>query len=150
MLLINTYVAKSDIEGVGVFTVEPVKAGELIWRLDPSFDRLVHTSSLDTYPEHFRLFFDRYAYQLEGYGDMLVLEVDNGRFMNHSEVPNTQYTEVVRGYALHDIAAGIELTCNYAEFDPMFRSKPSFPELAHGQENAGPAGPLQAPGYTSC
>jgi SET domain-containing protein len=132
MLLINSFIAKSEIEGVGVFAADPIKTGELIWRLDPTFDRFIEVSSLNFYPPHFKGFLARYAYQLEGYEDLLVLEVDNGRFMNHSDTPNTQYQEIIRGYARVDIAAGEELTCNYAEFDPVFRSTRSFTLLPNG------------------
>ena len=38
MLLVHTYVASSSIEGVGVFAVGPIAAGELIWRLEPLLD----------------------------------------------------------------------------------------------------------------
>jgi SET domain-containing protein len=133
MLLINSYVAASDIEGVGVFAVEPIKSGALIWRLEPWLDRLIGLSTVDIYPAHFKQFLERYAYQLEGYEDLLVLEGDNGRFMNHSETPNTSYREIVKGYALQDIAAGEELTCDYAEFDPAFRASRSFVDQANGK-----------------
>jgi SET domain-containing protein len=41
MLLISTYVAASDIEGVGVFAATPIKKGSLIWQLNTDFDRLI-------------------------------------------------------------------------------------------------------------
>ncbi len=126
MLLINTFVGKSPIEGVGVFTAEPIKEGTLIWRLDPNFDRLVHRTFLESAPEHFREFFTRYAYPLDSNPDTLILEVDNGRFMNHQDAPNTQYREIVRGFAIRDIDAGEELTCNYSEFDPTYMLLPSY------------------------
>lgn len=126
MLLINTYVAKSKIEGVGVFAADPVKRRQLIWRLEPSFDRLIHRSFLESAPPHLREFFTRYAYPLNGDPETLVFEVDNGRFMNHQDQPNTEYKAIDRGYALRDIEAGEELTCNYAEFDPTFDLLPPF------------------------
>lgn len=126
MLLIDTYVDKSEIEGVGVFTAQPIKAGTLIWKLDPDFDRLINLNFLQKSPDHLREFFVRYAYPLDTDPDTLILEVDNGRFMNHHETPNTQYKEIVRGYAIRDIEIGEELTCNYAEFDPGYRLMPSY------------------------
>ncbi len=41
MLLINNYVGKSEIEGVGVFAAEPIAQGTVIWRFDDDFDRLI-------------------------------------------------------------------------------------------------------------
>ncbi len=137
MLLINTYVAKSDIEGVGVFAAEAIKRGRLIWHLEPSFDRLIHRSFLESAPSHLREFFTRYAYPLHSDPDMLVFEVDNGRFMNHQDLPNTEYKEIVRGYALRDIAAGEELTCNYAEFDQTFNLLPSFAAVGYRTNSSG-------------
>ena len=51
---------------------------------------------------------------------MVVLDSDNGRFMNHSLGPNTDFRIFDRGFALFDIAQGEEITCNYHEFDPTF------------------------------
>jgi SET domain-containing protein len=53
-----------------------------------------------------------------------VLEFDNGRFMNHSDAPNTDFTDPDTGWAIRDIAAGEEITCNYRDFDPSFVMQP--------------------------
>jgi hypothetical protein len=50
----------------------------------------------------------------------VVLELDNGRFMNHSLQPNTDFTRPDVGYATADIHPGEELTCNYFDFDRTF------------------------------
>ena len=71
-------------------------------------------------------FLTKYAYPAHDQPDMLVIEIDNGRFMNHTLEPNTDYTRVVEGYATRDIAAGEELVCNYSEFDPEFALLPSM------------------------
>ena len=125
MMLVPTYVAASDVEGVGVFASEPVKQGALIWRYDPGFDRLVPASWLSEQTPMMREFLTKYAYPAHDTPDMLVIEIDNGRFMNHSLSPNTDFTKVIEGYAVRDIAAGEELICNYAEFDPGFELLPS-------------------------
>lgn len=125
MMLVPTYVAASDVEGVGVFAAEPIKKGALIWRYDPGFDRLVPSSWLNEQTPMMRDFLTKYAYPAHDQPDMLVIEIDNGRFMNHSLAPNTDFTKVIEGYALRDIAAGEELICNYSEFDPGFELLPS-------------------------
>ena len=51
---------------------------------------------------------------------MVILDSDNGKYMNHCLAPNTDFRIFDKGYALVDIAAGEELTCNYHEFDPGF------------------------------
>ncbi len=125
MMLVSTYVAASGVEGVGVFAAEPISKGALIWRYESDFDRLVPASWLMEQTPMMREFLTKYAYPAHDRPEMLVIEVDNGRFMNHSLAPNTDFTKVVEGYAARDIAAGEELICNYAEFDPGFELLPS-------------------------
>ncbi|MGH6736374.1 MAG: SET domain-containing protein [Methyloceanibacter sp.] len=120
MLLISTYVAQSPIEGLGVFAGEYVPRGSLIWKLNPKFDIFVHETEIGTLPAHMKGFIARYTYphlEMQGYR---VLDADNGRFMNHSLAPNTDFRIFDTGYALVDIAEGEEITCNYHEFDPGF------------------------------
>lgn len=132
MLLIQSYVAPSPIEGVGVFAAETIPAGALIWRLDAGFDRLVRHEDVAGLPETFRTFAERYGYPYPHDPSFLVLELDNGRFMNHSPTPNTNFTDPDAGYALRRIEAGEELTCDYSEFDPAFEMLPGrqFASLA--------------------
>ena len=126
MMLVPTFVAASDVEGVGVFAAEPIKNGALIWRYEPDFDRLVPASWLNEQTPMMQDFLRKYAYPAHDRPDMLVIEIDNGRFMNHMLEPNTDFTKVVEGYAIRDIRAGEELSCNYHEFDPEFTLLPSL------------------------
>ncbi|MCW5724134.1 MAG: SET domain-containing protein-lysine N-methyltransferase [Maricaulaceae bacterium] len=126
MLLVDTYIGSSAIEGVGVFAAEPVKKGQLIYRFEPGFDRLICKDELALMPESIRRFIDRYTYPHPVDRGCLVLDADNGRHMNHSENPNTDFRDAVFGYAIRDIAAGEEITCNYSEFEPDFVMLPSM------------------------
>ena len=125
MLLVSTYVAASDIEGVGVFAAAPIRKGETIWRLNPDFDRLVPAEAYETMTEAMKELIDRYAYPSPDRPGYLVYEVDNGRFMNHSDTPNTDFSQYGGGTATRDIAAGEELTCNYHEFYEGFELLPN-------------------------
>ena len=120
MLIVPTYVGPSEIEGVGVFAVEPIAAGTAIWTLDERFDHLFCSSDMDSMNELTQLFVDRYGYPHMTREGITVVEFDNGRFMNHSATPNTQFTDPNVGWAIRDIAANEELTCDYNEFDPGF------------------------------
>ena len=120
MLLVPTYVAPSRLEGVGVFAGEAIRAGTLIWKLDPGFDRLVPKDSVLGLDPAVRAFIERYAYPLMADPSLLVVELDNGRFMNHSPTPNTRFDDPDAGYAITDIAADEEILCDYGEFDPGF------------------------------
>ena len=125
MLLVNTYVAPSSIEGVGVFAAEPIPKGTLIWQLDPDFDRLIPMSRYQNAPPHQRVLFDRYAYPSPDLPGFLVYEVDNGRFMNHSQDPNTDFSDSGGARTIRDIAAGEEITCNYSDFYGEFELMPT-------------------------
>ncbi len=116
MLLFQTYVAASAIEGVGVFAAEPIAAGARIWELEPRLDRLFPISELDRLSPAAQAFARRYGYLSGDDPTKWVLELDNGRFMNHSLQPNTRFDAPDGGYAIRDIAPGEELTCNYADF----------------------------------
>lgn len=126
MLLIDTYVGPSAIEGVGVFAAEPIRKGQLIYRFEPGFDRLIGEADLALLPESIRRFVERYTYPHPLEAGKLVLDADNGRHMNHSLQPNTDFKDSVFGYAIADIAPGEEITCNYAEFEPGFYMLPSM------------------------
>ena len=49
--------------------------------------------------------------------DEYVICVDDARFFNHSENPNTDNTIKEVTIATKDIRKGEEITCNYFEFD---------------------------------
>jgi SET domain-containing protein len=120
MLTISTYLAPSVIQGLGVYSGEYIERGRLIWSLNPKFDIFIHPSEIETYPAHLQDFIARYTYPHLEIPGVVILDSDNGRFMNHSLSPNTDFRIFDKGYALFDIPQGEELTCNYHEFDPTF------------------------------
>jgi uncharacterized protein len=134
MLLIRTYVAQSAIEGVGVFAADLVPKGANIWRLDPDFDRVISTANYDAAPPQLRELLDRYAYPSPDRPGFLVYEVDNGRFMNHSDDPNTDFSQYGGATATRDIAAGEEITCDYGEFFDGFMDHPAHGAIS-GSDN---------------
>jgi SET domain-containing protein len=124
MLLIPNYVGPSAIEGVGVFAAAPIAKGTAIWSLDERFDQVLTAADIAALAEEQRSFVERYGYTHTTRPELTVLEMDNGRFMNHSDKPNTDFTDPVVGWAIRDIAEGEEITCNYAEFEPGFAILP--------------------------
>ncbi len=117
MMLVPCYLAASDIEGLGVYSLEPVKRGQLIWRFDPRIDRMISLDSFSGADERLSDFLKRYTYIPPYDRTVCILDGDEGRYMNHSETPNTDFSSIDAGYALADIPAGTELTCDYREFD---------------------------------
>jgi hypothetical protein len=120
MMLVRSHVAQSPIEGLGVYADQFIPAGTLIWKLNPAFIATFSRSALADLPEHIREFVERYSFPDFENNDLLYVELDNGRYMNHSEAPNTDFTAFNEGYATRDIAEGEEITCNYYEFDSTF------------------------------
>lgn len=126
MMLVKAYVAQSGIHGNGLFAAQDIKKGERIWEFMEGLEVLIPVASLETLPETVRRFIDCYCYPHHQDPSLLVLDGDHGRFMNHSESPNTDFT-VGRGHATADIPAGTEITCNYRDFVPGF--------VPYGQES---------------
>lgn len=124
MMIVPTYVGPSEIEGVGVFAAAPIRSGDTIWILEEKFDLLLPMADLAGLPDVQRQFLERYGYPHMTKAGILVLEFDNGRFMNHTETPNTDFRRPDIAWAIRDIAAGEEITCDYAEFDPSFEMLP--------------------------
>jgi uncharacterized protein len=120
MMLIPTYVAPSSIEGVGIFAAEDVPQGTPIWRLDPNLDRLLSPEQIAALPPIHREFVERYGYPYPHDPSLMIIELDNGRFMNHSTAPNTIFSDPDSGFTTVMIRAHEELVCDYSEFDPNF------------------------------
>jgi SET domain-containing protein len=140
MMLVRTYVAPSQIEGLGAYAAEPIKKGDLIWRFEPEFDRLLHRSVLDSSPAYMADYLRDYAYPHPVERDYFVVEIDNGRFVNHCETPNTDFSRVFEGYATRDIAVGEEITADYAQFDVNFRPGEFTPAEKQAAAAAGGGG----------
>lgn len=115
MLTVATELRQSAIHGTGVFLLEPVRKGDLIWRFDSRIDRVYSEEELASLPERLQHFLRTYSTWHEA-TRMWILCGDNGRYFNHSDTPNT--LSLAAGFgddvAARDLPAGIELTTNYA------------------------------------
>lgn len=116
MMLVRAYLGPSEIEGLGVFSHEDIRKGDIIWKFDTRFDQLIPRSTLETVDDRTREFLERYGYDMPDYPDCLALDADEGRFMNHCDTPNLDFGYPDIGVALVDIPAGTELTCDYRQF----------------------------------
>jgi SET domain-containing protein len=114
MLLFETELRPSPIHGIGVFLLEPVKAGDVIWRFDSRVDRVYTDSEIASLPPLMRRFLRTYSTRHEGM-KVWILCGDNGRHFNHSDAPNTISRGIAFGddIAACDLAAGTELTSDY-------------------------------------
>jgi hypothetical protein len=114
MLMVETELRASPIEGIGVFVTQRVRAGELIWRFDSRIDRVFSDEELMEMPEQLQRFLRIYSTLHDGL-KLWVLCGDNGRFFNHSDRPNTRSLGIAFGddVAAEDIEPGTELTSDY-------------------------------------
>jgi len=120
MLLVPTRLAQSPIHGIGVFALAPIAQGTPVWRFARGLDMEFGPEIVGTLPAHVQTFFSHYGY-LDRNMRRIILCFDDARFVNHSDTPNvaTDYAQHPYGLdvALRDIAAGEELTMDYAGFE---------------------------------
>ena len=116
MLLVKTYLNKSKIQGIGLFADEFISKGTIVWKFVSGFDFALKKKDLNKLPEIAKSWVLRYGYYHENEGGYVIC-VDDARFFNHSENPNTDDTTKIGTIAKKDIKKGEEITCNYLDFD---------------------------------
>ena len=114
MMMVDTEIRPSAIHGLGVFLLQPVPKGGLIWRFDSRIDRVYSEAEVASLPEHVQRYLKTYCTWHEATG-LYVLCGDNGRYFNHSDRPNTVSDAIAFGTdrAARDLEAGEELTSDY-------------------------------------
>jgi hypothetical protein len=114
MMMVDTELRASPIQGIGVFLLQDVRVGDLIWRFDSRVDRIYSADEIASLPERMQRFIEIYSTLHAGL-QVRVLCGDNGRHFNHSDNPNTISLGVTFGddIAAEDMPAGTELTTDY-------------------------------------
>ena len=115
MLMVETELRESAIHGIGVFLLEDVRKGQLVWRFDSRIDRVFSDAELDEMPDQLREYLTTYSTFQEQSG-LWVLCGDNGRHFNHSDAPTTVSKAISFGEdrAASDLGVGTELTSDYS------------------------------------
>ena len=113
MFLIDTYLDKSKIQGVGVFAKENIKKGQLIKEVRPDFEIEFNKDNLPKMPLALAKLINTHAYERELGSKILVMGIDNEKYLNHSNDPSVNDN----GIALKDIKIGDEITIDYKDFD---------------------------------
>jgi len=121
MLLVPTYLAESSIHGIGLFASKNIRARAVIWEFTPHFDVRVPISILHNSSSSIKNFLNHYGYIPHDNPNHYVICMDNARFINHSDNPNTDDTTGLT-IAKKAIKKGEEIVSNYAEFDAEFES----------------------------
>lgn len=126
MLQIKTHLGKSIINGIGVFTLEFIPKGKVIWIYHPCFTSKISIKKINklTSKERERLDFLSY-YWINTKGDYMI-PLDHDRFMNHSREANTHQINVNIDVASIDIQPFEELTVDYRTIYPEEMWKPYF------------------------
>lgn len=130
MLLVKTTVKASSIAGMGLFADENIKKGTAVWQFTPKTCSVITKEQFQVLLQSFHkteteliqyyLTYTYYQTKLNG----MILCLDNGRFVNHSEKPNlvnhpdlTPDTSWQYSVAIRDIQKGEELTEDYRTYD---------------------------------
>jgi hypothetical protein len=128
-------VRPSQLHGKGVFALTDIPAGTRWWSIGldeaitvsrTQFAALVQSASSPA-TDGFMSGLQEYCIYLEAH-DVMVLIPDNGRYVNHSDEPNSAASvngRVLYSVTVRDIAAGEEITEDYATYDEC-----SWPGLA--------------------
>jgi SET domain-containing protein len=120
MLIVETYLAPSPIHGLGLFAAGPIGKDTKIWTLNTCVDHVLTEEQVEALPLVVQKRIKHHTY-VNSHG-LIILSGDGTQYMNHSDSPNI----IDYGYgcfALRDIQADEELTCNYYATEPSAARK---------------------------
>jgi uncharacterized protein len=115
MIVVPTYLNKSNIHGFGVFAKAFIPKGGKVWEFNPTFDIRFTEKEFEALPPAARAEIEIHLYQPD-LGGLLYYESTMGKYMNHAREYNVDFTEVGNGWATRDIQPDEELTCDYRQF----------------------------------
>ena len=124
MLYIKTTIWKSNIHWLWLFADQEIKQGELIGEFTFWLDISLSDEEYKHLNKANKEFFDAYGRQ-DKLTEKYMLNIDNTRFINHSETPNIEHKNY-KLIAARDIKRGEELTDNYMDFDNGFATEKVF------------------------
>lgn len=118
MLLVDTYLDISPGKGIGLFSTKLIKAGTIYWKRSAIFDKISSPQDMSLIGELQRNFIITYGF-LERTGNWYLC-IDNARFSNHSDNPNTSNQindvgELLTCTVLKDIQPNEEILCDYRD-----------------------------------
>jgi SET domain-containing protein len=125
MYIVNVYIGRSAIQGVGVFAGEDIAAGTVLSHHIPDFDLDFDPAILQSeeFPAAAREFLESHSFLNSG---RLWMPGDLDMYTNHSFTPNVGYRAAGHTfYALRDIKRGEEITNDYRTFSDYSRDNPT-------------------------
>ena len=126
MLMIKTYLSKSNISGIGVFAAEDIAKGTVTWIASDFFDLKISPTVVQNLSPLERKHFEELDYFWIDKSGNYVLPLDHDRFMNHSFEPNIISKDDGVDIAARDIKAHEELTIDYRTIVPRDQWEPYF------------------------
>lgn len=129
MYLKKVEVKTSGIEGLGVFAIEAITKGDIVWKFDPNHDHTLSAEEYDVLDDKTKMEIRKVAYVSPTTGKWVYPpKNDPARFTNHTGANNNLTTKFDPSIsdepffvANRDIAPGEELTVNYVEFDASIK-----------------------------
>lgn len=101
--------------GMGLFTLQDINKGDIIWQYKQDLDVCVDVNHLNTLTYVQQDFLNKYGWRED---DRFYLSCDNSKYINHSASDaNLVCGEADITYASRDIKAGEELFIDYGSFD---------------------------------
>lgn len=116
MLLVKTSLAPSKIAGNGLFAQEFIPKGTIVWDFHQGWDRKFTREEVESLPAIMQTTLKKYCY-FDIDERVYIFCMDDARFTNHSDSPNTMNGAGNQTIAVRDIQPGEEITCDYYEFD---------------------------------
>ncbi|OGY88018.1 MAG: hypothetical protein A2233_04850 [Candidatus Kerfeldbacteria bacterium RIFOXYA2_FULL_38_24] len=113
MLVVKTKIKEINGKGIGLIADQEIKKGQPTWVFNSVIDIKVNKKDI---PKFAKEFFETYAVDIGK--DYVYLNIDNARFKNHSNNPNTKSLGLYKdNIATRDIHVGEEITIDYNEID---------------------------------
>lgn len=120
-LLIKTKVKESKIQGNGLFTLEFIKKGQIIFedsdliRIKESTYKQLEIKGLNNWVYKYCTIEDNsYKTSHLMYEKVYIIDRDNMKYINHDNSPNIEFIDNI-AIAIREINEGEELTCNYLD-----------------------------------
>jgi len=121
MIYIKYKLDKSKLHGIGLFTKEDLKKGQLVYVASPILDVNITQEQFNSLDER-----EKKEIRYWGFWDepnkIWHVDFDNSKFINHSQSPTlTQNSNHKEAYLVttRDVKNGEELTQNYLEFESL-------------------------------
>jgi len=125
MLIVKTFLKETESKGIGLFAGEFLPRGKRLWVNETLFRIEFKKNVIDILPFTAKEFIDKYAWTEDG--ETFWVNLDNERFVNHSETPNAYYDKMTGDMISYgDIEIGEEILVDYTSFDLSSRNDLGF------------------------